>query len=278
MPSILVNIEISGAEHLARLEEVVPGICVEYPTAYAENTFERYRDFIAEVLKEVSRVEIGAQLLDEFDPGKSPSEHQTVHYDHSGKKLATARLLIQPPTVLMKKKGQPFFTDTDRAQVSADSARKKYAENFWVPLIFFYQPLDSAERPFEGNLRVSGKGVLAHNDKPDDEKDPWPFSVVLFHELCHAYLSFKGITHLLDHIDEQLVTGLHDGAGYMYSENHFRIQAGMPLRQSYKSRGVPKWAPDAQKWKRPTTLTEALAKFQIDYETERRAHDTRDTG
>ena len=104
------------------------------------------------------------------------------------------------------------------------------------------------------------KGMLIGHD--DFKVDPFTagtqMDVVLFHELCHAYLISAGISPKWDGhgfptnkptltcdskvdvaVEEQVVCGLVYGRGLSCCENAYRAERKLPPRTSYKAVGIP---------------------------------------
>jgi hypothetical protein len=245
-----------------RLAVVRAGIGVEVLAGQRDN----YVDFIDGVLRSIAKIDIGEQLLTEFDPGYNKN-FKVLRNTPQGVYDELTVVIQQPPAV-----AKMIQTKATGGR-QTDAKGTKIFGPVQIPAIFFF---DQPEPNTPIHLSTPfGPIVIRHDDIiHPDFAEPSSLDVVLFHELCHAYYDQLGTADDLknddgsnfrpitpdpqpadrgEYVEEQLVSGLRAGRALKYCENTYRLRAHMALRRKYQAVGIgddpdveSKWAASAK--------------------------------
>ncbi|HEU4412960.1 MAG TPA: hypothetical protein VFS43_47400 [Polyangiaceae bacterium] len=211
---------------------------------------EAFQDEVVGLLETIGGTGLGATMLRYFGAAapsklvKSPNEDVALVVLQFGLKKGDANAPICTKTCI-DWEGQAAH----RPKGLSDA---QFNQQLKIPLVRI--PASGWKQP-GGKLEVQ-KGVLLGHD--DFAKTGADLDVVLFHELCHAYLIAAGISPRWDGrkfvrakgilavdkvgvdvaVEEQIVCGLLHGRGLDCCENAYRRQRKLPPRLSYKAVGL----------------------------------------
>jgi hypothetical protein len=241
-PQLIAQRALEIAKERPLLHRLTPGVAVLLLKDMKSG--DDFVKFIGVQIDKILETEVGKEILAEFNP-KNVGLPEVDGGKEEGKskgKYADIRLVICP----VEKGATPLHTRTFGGTDAATGKAYAGTASEQLPRIDIW---DVSLGNFDKGGRVITKnGIEAHPDKPKD--DPvWPFDVVMFHELCHAYLHVSGINAAIAKharygvVEEYFVTGLAEGIGWRYSENTYRGQIKMKARTTYKEHGIT--SPDA---------------------------------
>lgn len=211
---------------------------------------DAFQDEVVKWLETIGSTTLGATMLQYFGTAapsklvKSPNEDVALVVLQFGLKKGDANAPICTKTCI-DWEGQAAHRPKGTTDLQFRQALK-------IPLV---RVPASGWKLQGGKLEVKEGVLLGHDDfaKTGAEMD-----VVLFHELCHAYLISAGISPKWDGrqfkrakgilvvdkvgvdvaVEEQIVCGLLHGRGLDCCENAYRVQRKLPPRLSYKAVGL----------------------------------------
>lgn len=238
-----------------------PGIAVD---VIDENW--QYVEEIRKLLDAISKVSLGRELLDEFNPRrnvfKTLSQDNNFPENKNHEHYKDVTVVFTVP-----REGKPIETQSFKGWDPDHSIFNRWKhESPTIPFVHFPNPqLGFSQNSEAGEVRLTNEG-LQH---PDFD-EPEPLDIVVFHELCHAYYDQLGATEQLrkvsldntskkgtalqkkpfemgadnqtlstdgieNNVEEQIVVGILAGKGVKYCENNYRVQCKRKLRTKYQA-------------------------------------------
>ncbi len=241
---------------------VAPGVGVELVLKKGdvkEKKLEEGRAYARWVTGELERMganPVGRGMLDQFDPARLGGAFKKV--DKQDGPFRGLTVVIGAKDANIETTDMAGRTDTGGGVFKGTA----------IPRINLPMPRPGEKVPIPKShpATLTEAGVAGHRDSPDVVQ---PMHLVLYHEFVHAYLKQIGVADRLrqlgnqmpgvpekitkvrgvrpesvpegdysDAIEEELVVGLHGGAGLPFAENAYRCAGKIGPRFTYAAVGV----------------------------------------